>query len=610
MPPLSDTRLRPLILGLVVLLLLLSSFATGVSTNRFATATDVFVSDDPDPNIGALPPFIQPDLRTILHSPNISAANASRARDFTYSTSQPSHEVGPHNQTLAEYRGTNLQNLPHNRSTSAWFPDSNRSNGTVVKNTHVTILGTQNGTQTRLRRANTSSQNLFLLPRNGTVLASLDYSTAIPNQTCTVTNGTKTCINYSITNQSINRSLKIGSQTWTTGETSQEARASRPLTYTDAQATERTTMVVEGTITTQLAIHKTVSIRTNSGWQQTNVTSNTTLLSHTVRDAAPVVITPNQQLNATQTLVTDNGDLKRIILRLDGPTTFTNRRHWSYASFKSGQMRLQNVWGVYSQHRYRNATIGTQHPNMTLSFNASQPLVPLNRSVNHSSPLSTTSQRTVPPPDVLEKQLIAIRSKPAIARTASQTASTATVSRVRTVPLAPKAAPLSPTVNLSSVPPRASTRVVITNVDQPLTTLYDIHGDEISLKTRTVSEHPVSLTLTKQDKRHVRIELTDAQTGSPIANQSVYLHGAVQGRVTTNSDGIAVVTRDESAVEATFRGVANDSQGIYYAPSHNQVRFAPTPFNIYSALVALSKGFVAVIAFVLFYLPFHYLRRR
>ena len=490
-----------------------------------------------------------------------------------------------------------------------WFPDSNRSNGTVVTNAHVTILGTQNGTQTRLGRTNTSSQNLFLLPRNGSILASLDYSTAIPNQTCTVTNGTKTCINYSLTSQSINRSLRIGSQTWASEETSQEAEASRPLTYTNARATGRTTMVVKGTITTQLAIHKTVSIRTSSGWEQTNVTSNTTLLSHTVRDAAPVVITPNQQLNATQTLVTDNGELKRIILHLDGPTTVTNRRHWSYASFKSGQMRLENVWGVYSQHRYQNATIGTQRPNTTLSLNASQPLVPLNRSLNRSSPLSTTSQRTVPPPDVLEKQLIAIRSKPAIARTASQTASTATVGRVRTVPLAPKAAPLKPTVNLSSVPPRASTRVVITNVDQPLTTLYDIHGDAIPLKTRTVSEHPVSLTLTKQGKKHVRIKLTDAQTGNPVPNQSIYLHGAVQGRVTTNSDGIAVVTRDESAVEATFRGVANDSRGLYYAPSHNQIRFAPTPFNIYSALMALSKGFVAVIAFVLFYLPFHYLRR-
>ncbi|WP_458189791.1 hypothetical protein [Haladaptatus sp. NG-WS-4] len=152
--------------------------------------------------------------------------------------------------------------------------------------------------------------------------------------------------------------------------------------------------------------------------------------------------------------------------------------------------------------------------------------------------------------------------------------------------------------------------MVITNVDQPLATLYDIHGDEIPLKTRTVSEHPVSLTLTKQGKKRVQIELTDAQTGSPITNQSIYLHGAIKGRVTTNSDGVAVVTRDESAVEATFRGVANDSRGLYYAPSHNQIRFAPTPFNIYSALVAVSKGFVAVIAFVLFYLPFYYLRRR
>ncbi|WP_139136193.1 hypothetical protein [Haladaptatus sp. W1] len=368
-------------------------------------------------------------------------------------------------------------------------------------------------------------------------------------------------------------------------------------------------MVVKGTITTQLAIHKTVSIRTRSGWQQRNVTTNTTVRSHTVRDTAPVVITPNQQLNATQTLITDNGELKRIVLHLDGPTTFTTRRHWSYASFKSGQVRLQNVWGVYSQHRYRNATIGTQRPNTTVSFDIFHPSMPLNRHGNHSSPLSTTSQRTVPPPGVLEKQLIAVRSKPAIARTAPQTASTATVGRVRTVPLATEAAPLTRSVNLSSVRPQASTRVVITNVDQPLAALYDIHGDEIPLKTRTATEHPVSLSLTKRDKTHVQIELTDARTGNPITNQSIYLHGAVQGRVITNSNGVAVVTRDENAVEATFRGVTNNSRGLYYTPSHNQIRFAPTPFNIYSALVALSKGFVAIIAFVLFYLPFHYLRR-
>ncbi len=607
--PLTDTPLQPLILGIVVSFLLLSSFATSANTTRLATATDVFVSDDLDPNIGALPPFVQPDLRTVLQSPNISAANISEARDFVYSTSQPAYRVGPHNQTLAEYRRSNLQTFPHNRSTSMWFPDSNRSNGTVVNNAHVTILGTEHGTQTRLGQANTSSQALFLLPKNGTILAALDYSTVLPNRTCRVTNGTKTCFNYSITSQSVNRSLRIGSQTWISTETS-EARASRPLTYTNARATGRTTMVVQGTITTQLAIHKTVSIRTSSGWQHVNGTTNTTLFSHTVRDTAPVVITPNQQLNATQTLVTDNGELERIVLRLDGPTTVTNRRHWSYAAFDSGQMRLQNVWGVYSQHRYSNATIGTQRPNTTLSHNTTRPSVRLNRSLNHSSSPNMTSQRTVPPPGVLEKQLLAVRSTPTIVPTAPQAASTATVGRVRTSPPASEAAPLNPTVNLSSVSPRTSTRVLITNVDQRLTTLYDIHGDEIPLETRCVTEHPVSITLRKQDKTHVRIELTDSQTGSPIRNQPIYLHGAVQGRVITNQDGVVVVTRDESAVEATFRGITTDSRGLYYAPSHNLIRFAPSPFNIYSALLALSKGFIASIAFVLFYLPFHYLKQR
>ena len=223
---------------------------------------------------------------------------------------------------------------------------------------------------------------------------------------------------------------------------------------------------------------------------------------------------------------------------------------------------------------------------------------------------ATTSQKTLPPPDVLEKQLIAVRSKPTIARTSPSSTSMPTITRVQTVPLAPTAAPLKPTVNLSSVPPRTATRVVITNVDHPLTALYDIHGNQIPLKTQTATEHPVSLTLTKRDTQHVRIKLTDARTGTPIANQSVYLDGAVQGQVTTNRDGVAVATRDASAVGATFHSVTNDSRGLYYAPSSDRIRFAPAPFNIYAALEQLSIGFVSVIAFVLFYLPFHYLRRR
>ena len=610
MPSLPPSRLRSLVFGTGVLLLLVSSFAIGATTQQVPEATDVFISDDHDPAIGTFPPFIQPDLATIVHSKEISATNASLARDFTYPTTQPSYEVGPHKQTLADYRLANLHALPHNRSTSVWFPDSNRSNGTVVKNAHVTILGTQNGTQTRLGRTNRSSRNLFLLPTNGTILAQLDYSTAIPHRTCTVTNGTKTCVNYAITNQSVTRSLRIGSQTWAQPNEPGTTNASRTFTYSNAQATGQTTMVARATIKTHLTQQITTSIRTNTGWQLTNTTSNTTLLSHTVRDSTPVVITTNQQLSATQTIVRNNGSINRIVLRFDGPTTLTKRRLWSYALFKSHRMRLQNVWAIYSQHRYTQATKGIERVSKPRTINTSAPsLGSLAGQSNRSWP-ATTSQETLPAPNVLEKQLIAVRSKLTIARTSPSSTSIPTIAQVQTVPLAPTAAPLKPTVNLSSVPPRAATRVVITNVDQPLTALYDIHGNRIPLKTQTTTEHPVSLTLTKRDTQHVRIKLTDTRTGTPISNQSVYLDGAVQGQVTTNSDGIAVATRDASAVGATFHGSANDSRGLYYAPSSDRIRFAPAPFNIYAALEQLSIGFVSVIAFVLFYLPFHYLRRR
>jgi len=149
-----------------------------------ANDTDVFISDKPDPEAGSVPPFVLPDLEDVDEEENISAAELSQTRDFSLLDNPTPYQVGPDQRTLQEYRFEQLESIERNESTSLWFPDSERSNGTLVTDAHVTILGTEEGTQTRLELdagdQYGNESELLLVPRDGTVLTHLDYSTRIP----------------------------------------------------------------------------------------------------------------------------------------------------------------------------------------------------------------------------------------------------------------------------------------------------------------------------------------------------------------------------------------------------------------------------------------------
>ena len=603
-------RFLPGLLLVVLLVLPIGSALTPAIADAPDGATRLFIADDRDPNAGTIPPFVLSTIDDVVETKRPTTANVSRMRDFYYATTQPPYRVGPANQTLSEYRRTQLRSIHRNESTSLWLPDSQRSNGTVITDAHITLLGTLEGTHTRFDTAggnqSRNGRELLLIPRTGTVLTHLDYSTRLPNRTCTAVGDTKTCRNYTLLDQRVNRTVHIGSQTWASNP-----ETSRQLEYTGATATEPATMQVRATINTTVAVQTSTYVRGRNGWQLSNTSTNETLTrSHTVQDRARVVVTTNQNLSVTQTIVRSETGIDRVILQLEGPHTLRDRRLWSYARFRGSTSRLENVWGVYSQRQYINATRGSRRldeVNATLSP-AATPATQSNRTRPHQ--VVGTRQQTVSFPNVLELQLAARSRQPTLQWTEKQSAASAPViSRTQGASLAATPAPLDRHVNLTSVPPRGYETIVVTNVDQPITAVHDIHNDSIPVRTRTVRERNVTLSTTTLNETHARVQLSDTATGQSLAGRTLWLSGAAHGRVTTNAAGVAVVERRDLYVTISFAGATNVSESVYYGSAQTQVMFQPEPFNIYQLLRSLAGALVSIAAFVVFFLPFAYMRR-
>jgi len=615
-------RLSLVLLLVVSLALSISGAATMSTAETTANDTDVFISDKPDPEAGSVPPFVLPDLEDVDEEENISAAELSQTRDFSYSTTQPPYQVGPDQRTLQEYRFEQLESIERNESTSLWFPDSERSNGTLVTDAHVTILGTEEGTQTRLELdagdQYGNESELLLVPRDGTVLTHLDYSTRIPEGTCTTTNETRTCLNVTLLDQETDRTLEIGSQSW-----SGDPETPHQLDYADADASGATTLEVEATITSRLAVQETTYVREGTDWVLSNTTDNETLeLSHTVQDEASVVVTTNQELSIEQTIIESDDSIDRLILEFDGPETLHDRRLWSTATFEEGAGKIENIWGVYSQRQYETAMRGHRpgdelpiSPDQTESNTtvpvlngASSGVSTGNETLEQQLPAPATQQETVPFPNSLEKQLVAQREDPTLEGEPTNLVNPPELASSNSFSFASEPAPLDEDVNLSSVEPRGQTTLTITNAEQPITEVRDIHGDPISVSTQTVQERAAQLESEILNDTHAEFYLFEEDTGEALSNKTLWLHGAAQGQVTTDSDGTAVVERSDLYVRASFTGETDPAEEVYYSPVETQATFQPEAFNIYQMLMNFTGAFVSIIAFVILYIPFAYMR--
>lgn len=551
-----------------------SSLSAGDDHFDFGAAR-VFVADDPDPKADALPPFVVQRLADVDQHSNLSFETVSRIRDFAFPTTHPQTGVGPHNQTLSEYRAAQLQRIPQSESTSRWIPQSNRSNGTVVKDAHITFLGVPNGTRTNVSRKN----GTHFLPRNGRAMFMLDYATE-PARTCRVSGQQKVCTNYSVVSQNVTRSLSIGNQSW-----ADQNSSDRQIAYRKARARDPTTLTLRATIRTTVSKNVTRFTRgeANSSWEVVNTTASKQVLSHTVTDRANATVTTNQQLRVRQTVIENPDGTKQLIVRFRGPRQLSQRRLWSTATF--GTTTLRNVWSTYSQRQY---TTGYQ-----------------------SDPRGQTErQRAIALPHVLETQLIAQHARPQFVFESEAVAlDRPELVDTESVVLAQQAAPLRQTVNLSSVPAQGDTQLVIGNARQPISSVRDIHGTKIPVETTQGTRGKAQIETKVVNDTHARVQVVDAKTGEPLRGQRLRLAGATQDVVSTDASGTAIVERANPYVSVQFTGtVITDGTDTYYPPVQARLEFPQEPFNIYQMVVSLAGALVSVVAFVVFYVPFWYLR--
>ncbi|WP_084802724.1 hypothetical protein [Halorientalis sp. IM1011] len=571
----------------------------------------MFLADDPDPAQGTVPQFVVPDLSTLTEANETVEQDASRVRDFYYPTTTPSYRAGPQQQTLREYRTASVTEIRRNRTSSLWLPTSERSNGTVIADAHITILGTAAGTKSRLsvpEVPNTpSNDTVRYIPRNGTVFAHLDFATTLPPRHCSTTNGTRICHTYSLADQHTERQLSIGNQSWATADGSP-----RQLEYSGATASAPTTLSVTATITSTVTTQTTTSERENGEWVVDSRATSQTDLTHTVTDQTPVIVTTNQPLSVTQTVVRSDGEVDRLVLEFDGPAALNNRRLWSQATFEESNLRLRNVWGIYSQRQFETATRGTQYRPTASASQSTDGEGPQPGSEPLQSPTQATAgqKATGSSPNVLELQLAAARQTPTLQRPENRSmVDPPTITGVEQQSLSSQAAPIAPQVNLSSVAPSLASTVVIENVDQPIDTLRDIHGDRIPLTTTDAQERPTNINTTRLNDTHARVRLQDGVSGQPLRNRTLTLQGAAKSTVTTSTDGTAIVERRDLFVTASFAGATDVSRGVYYDTAETQIEFTSKAFNIYALLSSIAGALVSIAAFLVFFIPVAYLRR-
>ncbi|WP_226043040.1 hypothetical protein [Natrinema sp. DC36] len=380
---------------------------------------------------------------------------------------------------------------------------------------------------------------------------------------------------------------------------------------------------MEATITSRLAVQETTYVREGTDWVLSNTTDNETLeLSHTVQDEAPVVVTTNQELSIEQTIIESDDGIDRLILEFDGPETLHDRRLWSTVTFEEGAGRIENIWGVYSQRQYDTATRGHRpsdelliSPDQTESNttvpvlnDASSGVSTGNETLERQLPAPATQQETVPFPNILEKQLVAQRDDPTLEGEPTNLVNPPELASSNSFSFASEPAPLDEDVNLSSVEPRGQTTLTITNAEQPIAEVRDIHGDPIPVSTQTVQERAAQLETEILNDTHAEFHLFEEDTGEALGNKTLWLHGAAQGQVTTGSDGTVVVKRSDLYVRASFTGETDPAEEVYYSPVETQATFQPEAFNIYQLLMSFTGAFVSIIAFVILYIPFAYMR--
>jgi hypothetical protein len=559
---------RRWLVGLCIGLCLVASLPSAVGHEDATNESRVFVADDPDPRAGEVPPFVSIGPRADRDT-NVTLATAARIRDFEYRTTDPQFAVGVANRTLADYRTDRLAAIEFNQSTSRWPAHAPEpQDGVLVKDAYITFMGASGGQLPATTAPNGTAP--YMLPRNGSVYTLLDYRLAVADETCEQRDGAQRCVSYRVLNRSVVRRLSIGNQQWTT-----TGRTARTIDYTDAQAEDTTTLRVSATVT--VTVEQVTEVIGNSSTDPIRTDREVQTHNLTVSDSRPVAVTTNQPMAVEQRVIrTADGD-RTVVLTFDAPATPSDRRLWSTATV--GNATLRNVWAAYSLRRSTNATLATRN-----------------------------GSRSIDLPHPLAVRLTTVRDSPTLTRSDEQLTTGAYPELAATALQPTTEQPPAPgsQVNLSTAPVSVPQRIVIEDAPAPVTSLRDIHGDSIPIRTTRFDQRAAALSLTRINETHARLTLTDKASGEPLGNRSVRVVQATSDSVTTDADGTAVVQRTGSVVRAEFQGTnVSTTRSRYYGPTSARVSF-PTSFSIYQAIVSLAGALVSVAGIIILLVPLHY----
>ena len=523
---------RKLVVFVPILCLLLSSGLAyaGVASDE----TRVFYADDPDPRDEEFPDFGYIDLSFL--SEDESPEGLAEGYDFYYYSTRPSRRVPPSNVTLAEYRSNQLNSVSRAANTSKW-PNTapERKDGEYVKDAYIAFMGIEGGAQ--YGGADSELNGTYLIDRNGAVLNMLDFRTELPagdctedlnyeliNGTQTLTNGTRICITYSLSDATVRRTVSIGGEEWTA------VGDERRIEFTDADAKGKTTLTIEATIGVKIAKRTDRdSYNRSEGWVDVSETTDLLESSVTVSDSRPVLVSSNQELTVKQRVISISEKRKAVVLTIEGPSDLSERQLWGRAMFSNNQSLL-NVWGVYSARQYHGGKVIANGDDAPRNYHF---------------------------PHTLDTYITARAEKPA-ARThfggdISYVAIPELVEYNRQ-PAGPTNATLPENVHLETARPYLYHQIVITNAPGRITKVEDIHGNEIPVETTVEPFHQTEIKATAAGDDQVQLRLVDVETGEPVSGRTLLLGGAEEDTVTTNSNGVAVVKPTEQFITARFAG--------------------------------------------------------
>ncbi|MFB6283242.1 MAG: hypothetical protein ABEK59_04810 [Halobacteria archaeon] len=569
----------------------------------------VFYSDDPDPRArtGAkndtlhLPePFLEDELN-FSHElrpddENQTVENTTGRRNYTINGLAKEFDVYFYNGSpkveglgsdYRQYRrGMVLE--PTSRYLSRWpssaevkgsskystsLPRTDEEAEAYLEDYYSEFRGFENGIMDPYQSSCDSGLNIeddcreYVIPENGTVYMASDYRALKPNEfgntapTYYMDRKDRSCgyrgnawcewwhfyVDYELQEHGVLHTLKIGDQEFT-------AEDENWINYSNL--TEGS--YGGGEIVTEFWLNVSVDISgEHCEWRPNGSECNDIEVDKKIEakdmltnEVGELKVPANQVLNVSQTVYGN----KKIELEFNATRSSAGNKHWSRILFEGDDSYAVNTWGYYMRNRTQawggNAS---RNLNRSVDFPYNYPGIPFTvrgfRSRNVTlipdrEEVSSTGYRNVTDPGVVNSSL---------------------AWRYGVVENGEN-------VNLSNGRPHIYDGLVIQNPPGTVSTVEDVFGNEILVKTTRYSVENTSLDINSiGDGSELRIRLENG-SGSPVSGMVLKTMGTEKNRYVTGSDGTVIAERRSSFVKVVFERTIDHLNRTVYKQSSDAAK--------------------------------------